>query len=339
MVGCNTHFDGLKIVHSVTHELPAFHPVDVTNPDKFANDLKLSPLWKVEKNSQGIFEAHARAITPDSASEKMGRMFLFELLSTPGQNPPKNYRINNRYIDGSEDAFSSFSAYIVFQKPTDSYVSFCENDKEVTLGVYDSWEHKLGLNSLSVLAIKISKAHEIYLLIHEQGIDSQRATTFARLPSIMRAIADVVELPSTYRAEEQYRRFYQLFFDYPLKDKELKRLPGIQGRDTFYGYFKVQPQTNYEGVNIRITHPVYCGGECTLGYERLNKAEYLGKPYQDFDFLFFLIEDNAVYLTGNYDKDFGIFSGTNSFDAKLEVLNADGEVLIESVDKFKGWER
>jgi hypothetical protein len=70
----------------------------------------------------------------------------------------------------------------------------------------------------------------------------------------------------------------------------------MQERDAFYGYFQAQPGVSNEGINIKISHTVYCGGECTVDFYRLDKAEYLGRPYYDHDLLFFRIKDNAVYL-------------------------------------------
>jgi hypothetical protein len=330
-----------KRVHSVTRELPDLPSVDVSNPDKFLNDLKLSPFWKVVKNRDGDYEAHARSIFPYDHFDESGRQFLFELLS--GQNPelPRDYRIDNYDLEGGYDfsTFSFLSASIVFKKPTVPGTSFCREDRHVTLNIYQSFESGLGPNSFSILALRISKTHDIYLLVREQGSDKLRNATFAKLPAVVQHVAAVVALPAQYRAEEQYRKFYGVFFQFPLKQVEVKRLPGIQDRDTFYGYFKSQPDTSYEGINIRISHPVYCNGECTRDYSRLEKAEYLGRPYQDSDTLFFLIEDNAVYLTADYDKDFGTFSGKNSFSGKLEILNDLGQLLYETTDKFKGWER
>jgi hypothetical protein len=55
--------------------------------------------------------------------------------------------------------------------------------------------------------------------------------------------------------------------------------------------------------------------------------------------VFFLIEDNAVYLNNKYNKQFGTFTGSGSFDGTLEVLNGEGITLLKTTDKFKGWER
>ena len=62
-------------------------------------------------------------------------------------------------------------------------------------------------------------------------------------------------------------------------------------------------------------------------------------PYHENDLVFFLIEDNAVYLSGDYDQRFGTFTGKESFDGTIEVLNDKGAVLLKTTDKFKGWQR
>ena len=124
-----------------------------------------------------------------------------------------------------------------------------------------------------------------------------------------------------------------------MKDNEIKRFPGTQDRDTFYGYFRAKTGVSYDGINIKISHPIYCNGECTRKYSRLEKAEYIGESYQENDILFFLIEDNAVYLSGKYDQRFGIFTGKESFSGSLEVLNCKGQILLKTKGKFKGWQR
>ncbi len=41
--------------HTTTISVPPLASVDVRDPDKFLNDPKLSPYWKVEKSREGIF--------------------------------------------------------------------------------------------------------------------------------------------------------------------------------------------------------------------------------------------------------------------------------------------
>lgn len=327
-----------KKVHEVTKALPDLPKVNVTDSDRFLNDLKLSPLWKVERERDGSFIARARSINPDSPFDETERMFLFELMGKKDKILPKDYRIRNRYLDGRK-TFSSFSVIVVFQRPSDVEVTFGEPGQKVTLGVYESYEKTIGLNSSSHLAITLSGQHEVYVLLREQGADPTRSTTFAILPLVLRELADIASSPDQYLVEERYEAFFKLFFQLPLRNQELKRFPGIQDRDTFYGYFRAQPGTSYSGINIKISHPVYCPDEGTRKYSRLQKAEYLGTPHHENDILFFLIEDNAVYLSGKYDEQFGTFTGTNSFDGILEILNDKEAVLLKTTDKFKGWQR
>ena len=129
------------------------------------------------------------------------------------------------------------------------------------MGVYESYEPKIGPNSSSELAVKLSSKHEIYVILYEQGADSARRTTFAKLLPALRELADIAGSLEKYRVEERYAAFFSLFFQPPLKDQEIKRFPGLQDRDTFYGYFRAKPGTSYSGVNIKISHTVYCPDE------------------------------------------------------------------------------
>lgn len=341
---CRAAIESRK-VHSVSLQLPAVPVVNVSSADKFLNDLKLSPFWNVKRNWDGQYEAHARCIAPDSPFDKNGRQFLFELFWEPQVTLPKDWRIQNCNIEGycsdeQDRAFTSFAATIVFRKPTDSAVGIPTKDGKVTLAVHDFFGDEISSNSYSLLAVPLSMTGDIYLVVREAGSDEKRTTTLEKLPSLLKSVAAVADLPAKYRVADQYKRFFETFFQFPLKDVEIKRQAGLQDRDTFYGYFKAKPNTSYEGINIRITHPVYCNGECTRKSERLRKAEYLGRPYYDDDPVSFLIEDNAVYLIREeYNQRFGTFSGKESFEGSLEILNGDGKTLYQSKDKFKGWER
>lgn len=135
------------------------------------------------------------------------------------------------------------------------------------------------------------------------------------------------------------RRAFRILRRVLLQQSELKRLPGGQERDLFYGYLRTRPDTSYEGV-LAISHPTYCKGEkgeCTRASARLRKAEHLGQPHQPGDVVFFYFVDNAVYTP--YTDEFGWFSGNRSFDATIQVSNQAGEILIETTGPFRGWER
>lgn len=339
MLLCNSCSAGYnpKKVHDATGDIPELPKVDVSDQSRFLNDLMLSPFWKVEKERDGSFIAKARSIGQDWPSDGEGS-FLFEFMGNPNSNLPKDYRIHNKYLDGDK-TFSSFRILVVFQKPDLGRVTLGESGQKVTIPVYESFETKIGPNSSSDLAIKLSAQHEIYVILHEQGSDPKRKTTFAKLLPAIQQLVSVANTPEEYRVEERYAAFFKAFFTLPLKDEEIKRFPGLQDRDTFYGYFRVKPDTSYAGVNIKISHPVYCPDEGTRKYSRLQKAEYLGKPYQEKDIVFFLIEDNAVYLSGEYDQRFGTFTGKESFEGDLEVLNDQRQVLLKTKGQFKGWQR
>lgn len=327
-----------KKVRDATGTLPEFPKIDVSAPDRFLNDLMLSPLWKVEKERDGSFVAKARSIIPDSPFDEEGRQYLFELMATADKNLPKDYRIRDEYLEG-EETFSSFQVHVVFKNPDLTRMTLGQSGQKATLGVYESYESKIGPNSSSDLAIKLSSQHEIYVILHEQGADPSRSTTFAKVLPALRELADIAGSPETYRVEERYSAFFRLFFIWPLKDHEIERFPGIQDRDTFYGYFRVKPASSYNGINIKISHPVYCPDEGTRNYSRLQKAEYSGTPHEVNDVVFFLIEDNAVYLSGEYDQRFGTFTGKESFEGDLKVLNDQRKVLLKTKGQFKGWQR
>lgn len=340
---CTVRIPFPKKVCTVVEVVNNIPQINVENVEKFLNDLKLSPFWKVEKEiGSNYFRADARSISSSDPFLKPNpNMFLFEFLLAENPVLPESYTILNRYVDGSMldsySGFSSFSATILFQKPRGYDMNFYSYNGKVKLDVYDLFENKIGNNSSSRLVLKLSDKHDIYLILQENGKDPKRKATFAKLPKLVKSLAGMVSLPADYYVKQRYRDFFKIFFPQSDKDIEVRRFPGIQDCDTFYGYFKSKKGVNYEGVNIKISHPVYCNGECTGS--RQQKAEYLGYPYHENDFLFFLIERNAVYVHGDYNKNFGIFSGKESFEAKVEILNNQNEVLFEGKDSFKGWQR
>lgn len=337
--GCNVGLTSRKVYQTVG-KLPTFSQINITDPNRFLNDLELSPLWKVEKDRNGSFVARARSITPGDSFDGTGRMFLFELLAKTHITLPKDYRIHNTYLYYLKDHHISsiFSIDIVFHKPDQDGVVFGQSGQKITLGIYDASTNHITSNSWSNLAIKLSSEHEIYVILREQSADLTRETTFSKVAGVLKEIETTAN-KSDYRVADRYANFFKLFFTLPLKAHELRRMPGIQDRDTFCGYFRTRPHTSYEGINIKISNPVYCPEECTRKSERLRKAEYLGTPYHAGDILFFLIEDNAVYLSGAADEKFGTFTGKESFDGTLEILNDRGVVLLKSKDKFKSWQR
>jgi hypothetical protein len=331
-----------KLVRTVAQKVAGLPSVDVQDTEKFLNDLKLSPYWKVEKNRAGEFVAFARSIGSETAFSKVDGRFLFEQSWEPAAALAVDWRIKNHGMGAGEEVVA-LDASIVFKKPEDAKIGYVAADGSVSLGIYQ-WifpggGEQLDGNSSSELALKISKEHPVYLLIREQGQSGTRATTFAKALALAREAAAAAALPAKYHVRDQYAPFFKKLFPESAKDVALKRLAGLQDRDTFYGYFRTKKGTSYEGVNLRVSHPVFSNGEATRDFERLRKAEYLGKPYVEDDWLFFLIEDNAVYLLPQYDKDYGTFSGKGSFQGKVELLNVDNQVLYESEEAFKGWER
>jgi len=318
----------------VNRVAPKFASVDITDPERFLNDLKLSPMWKVEEDG-GAFIARARVVNPAFPFSDTDGVFLFEFVAG-GKPLPKNWSIENDYIDGDK-RFSSFSAAVRFSTPNRN-VALAESGKGVALNVYGGSGRRVDANSDSELAVRLSTAHEIYVVLCERGKDPARNTTFSKLPVVMDELAALSNAPAKYKTEERYSAFFKMLFAAPFKEQVLKRFPGNQDRDALYGYFKYDPNERYEGINIKVSHPVYCPVEGTSESSRLRKAEYLGTPHFKKDLLFFLIEDNAIYLSAEHDKKFGTFSGKSSFTGNIEVMNRDGIVLMKTTGQFKGWE-
>ena len=88
---CDVSFTG-SVVNKTTGTLPQIPTVNVADSDRFLNDLKLSPFWKVEKNDKGSFVAKARSIAEDWPADEIGS-FLFEFMADPNRQLPPDYRI------------------------------------------------------------------------------------------------------------------------------------------------------------------------------------------------------------------------------------------------------
>lgn len=323
-------------VGNVSATLPPHATVDVTDVDRFRNDLMLSPYWKVEKYRAGEFVARARTVAPPWTSQSKGR-FLFDFMTDPERPLPEEYKLQNEGIETAL-AFSDISIRVVFGKPDSREVAIASPGGTVNATIFGSG-NGLGPNSTSEVPLPLSRHHEVYAVVRERGADPTRAATFAIIPALMQEMARLAALPATYRVDTVYAPFFDTFFADSHEGGELKQFPGPQDRDTLCGLLRSQPGTEYSGVNIKISHPTICPGEGTRRSSRLQKAEYLGVPHQPGDLLFFLIDDNAVYLSGTHNKRYGTFSGSQSFKGVVEVLNAGGSVLLEGTGNFKGWER
>jgi hypothetical protein len=327
-------------VATISQKVAGLTAVDVKDTARFLNDLKLSPYWKVEKNRAGDFEAHLRAIVSSDPFSKRNGKFLSE--QSWEENLPADWRIENHAMRADDQA--TLSVTIVFKKPDERRAGLVAEDGNVSLKVFNEGgppgaPQKLDANSISELEVKISKGNSVYLLIQEQGESATRAATFAAARTASREAGAVSALPASYRVAEKYAPFFKKLFPETENDVVLKRLPGIQDRDMFYGYLRTKEGTSYEGLNLRVSHPVVSNGEATRESERLRKAEYLGKPYATDDRLFFAIEDNAVYVLPQYSQEYGTFSGNKTFQGKVELLNAEKKTLYQGEEPFKGWER
>lgn len=334
---CDAQFR-TKEVATVEATVPVLEDVRVGDSMKFLNDLKLSPYWKVERDRDGTLFAKARSIGAEHHVGDGSSLFLFEYM----QHKPKKLgklRIYNDYLRGN-DVFSSFSAMVVFRALPKSGVTQIKSGEKARVPVQESYDSKISPNSGSQVAVSLGDDQDIFLVVYEQGSDPKRATTWKKLPRIVRELKDLASLPKEYLVVDQYSDLFSLLFPDTMPDHRIQRLPGIQDRDTFYGFLKPVEGWNVEGINIKISHPVYCDGECTREASRKTKAEFLGAPSnRDRERLFFLIEDNAVYLKPPYDADFGTFSGTKSFEGTLEIIDGGGKSIVTTKEQFKGWER
>ncbi len=95
-------------VHQIERNVPELPKMDIRDPDRFLNDLKLSPYWKVEKDRDGSLIARARSIKNPRGATDNRRMFLFELAGRMKSDLPKDFTIRNKYLERNDD-FSSFS--------------------------------------------------------------------------------------------------------------------------------------------------------------------------------------------------------------------------------------
>jgi hypothetical protein len=326
-------------VHTVKATVPATVAVNIKDRDRFLNDLKLSPYWKVEAIGKGQFMARARTVAAGDPFGDSDGQFLFSLMA---KGEAAKLPDGNQLSNGSCTSYkgrSRLSASVVVGLPSDKGLTMAKPGEEVSLPVQGVISRELDANSASVLGIRISSKHSIHMILTEQGSDPDRKATLAAIPLVMRELVGVQALPAEYRTTEQYAAFYRLMFADTSRKTGIGRYPGSQSRDTFYGYLHARTGVSYEGVSLKVSHPVYCPVEGTGKRSRLRKAEYLGRPHAAGELLFFLIEDNAVYLAGEHDQRFGIFTGKESFEGNLVLLNDTGAILLVARQQFKGWQR
>ena len=153
-------------------------------------------------------------------------------MSDQNRKLPDDFHVNNLYLEGNK-VFSSFQITVGFTRPSGSDIVFGELGQDFTIPVYETFGSEISANSTSRLAIRLSKKSPVYVILRENGSDPTRKTTFDKLLPTMQELTDLANAPETYRIDEQYSDFFEMFFAAPLKDEEIKRNPGTQGRDTF----------------------------------------------------------------------------------------------------------
>lgn len=323
------------LTHVLTHAPISLPSVDIADPAIFLENLSISPYWKVEKTPEGQFTATARGIhlrLPDRP--KVGA-FLFEAFSDEGKAPPRRYELHNGGYEG-EGEVGRFWARIIFKNPDTDKVDLLRPQEDVSLRIVNVGQDYIGPGSISTLAIRLGGISPIYLLVGEMGTDKERLETFRKIPLLMEEINRLARLPRHYSTLHQYSHFYRSIFGEKYKAYRVRRAPGIQGRDTFYGYFRYDPNFTYDGINIRISNPTYCNGECTRKKDRLAKAEYSGKAHFPGNPLFFLLDENTVYIGEEHLADYGWETGKKKFSADIDILNAQGHALYEGRGLFTG---
>lgn len=330
---------------SVNLESPTVELAKIRNKDRFLRNLKLSPLWKVNQLREGTkgvgFVAHARSLEKSPFCKKGENSFVFAIQALKNIKLLPDHTIDNHYLHGceKEDVFIS-SISIVFGK-LQKKSNLGEFNKKFKLDIYQMAyaDKNMSGNYYSTLAYKLSDNDDIYLVLYEQGLDLKRSQTIANLQSAIKQVVFIENLPEKYMVKDVYSDFLKFISKGDYEQDKLLRFQGVQERDHFGGIITTKSGISYEGINVKISHDKICGGECTREFSRLQKAEYLGEPYQIGDKLFYLIEDNAIYVKGDHNQEHGIFEGNSSFEANLEVFNENGVVLQKTQQQFKGWQR
>jgi hypothetical protein len=302
-------------------DLPA---VVISDVERFSQNLQRSPYWYVTQDRDGNIEAQLRVAT-DGWPRYNGRFVSEDITGQPLQ------RITNRGL--ADEQLVSLTARVVFGTPKSPFDNVASG--LLRINVHSVLNRQIDGNAFSRLVVPLNDSENLFLVVREQGADPSRAQTLAKLPHLMKEVARVASLPAEHRVDQEYSAFLAAYPETPLG-----RLKGTQDRDAFYGMLRARPGVTYSPINIRVSHPVFCNGECTRDGSRRRKAELVGDAIPDSDVVYFLIEDNAVYLAAQeHIQRFGIFSGSESFDGTIEVLNGAEEALHSDVGPFRGWER
>jgi hypothetical protein len=310
-----------------------FESVNITDPKKFLNDLMLSPYWRVTRNRSGAFVAEVRWVNAMSPSESVQPELLSSfvqsdrpLLGDRGISHRGSYR---------KGAITDIRATIQFA--ADPNATVVVSGEKTSLPIYGRGS-AMDPNGVSRLAVRLSQEHEVYVVIRETGESESRECTLGFAREVLRDIKAVVELPEDYRITERYSALFKAFFPDTSADCRLERIAGFQDVDTVYGFVAAKEGRDLQGVSIKISHPVYCGGEGSR--RNSDQFEYLGVPSRpESDRLFFVVENNVVILKPEYNGKFGIWHGSDSFEGDMELIGGDGAAIGGVKSWFRGWER
>lgn len=304
---------------------------------KLLNDLALSPYWKVVKSENGDFQAWARVLDPPPLVIIGKPRFFFDEFSKANGRLEPGWQISDGFCR-LESVSASVCVIVLFARPVEG--DLVSDDGKVTLTIDGLRNGELTANSASTLIVPLDKKVRVFLRITELGKDPTRRSTFFTYGRAMMELEHMCALPRTYRVDDVYQPFFKAVFGLPLHEHDMRQIEHLQRRDTYYGYLqRKRSQQGDDPISLRISHPVYCRGECTRPSARERKAEFLGRPYSDCDHLFFCFEDNAIFLQSQYNSQFGVFSGKESFLADVELLTGGNKVLLNKKMSVQGWEQ
>lgn len=284
--------------------------------DGILDELKRSPLWSV---SGGV--AALRSVTPQGGEPVLVTEWL-------DQGAPPISQIHNGAIRQG-NAVMSLSVKVTSEPPEEPAATLGGSAPlPITAGYADGVPDGYSESTLWVVL-----GEGLWLQVAEQSPDPHRAATKAAVEGAVAALTRAAA-----GRGQPARDLYAPFFSAVGGAGTLLRYEGLQSRDTLGAVFVAEAGRRYDGVMVRVFDEAVCGGECTRGWQQERKAEQLGAPPPG-DLVFALVEDNAVYLSGEADERYGIFTGSESFEAEIRWTDAGGAPLASERGLFRGWQR
>ncbi len=336
--------------------LPNLSDLKNTDSNEFINALMLSPFWYVH-NENGKLTASARSydIDGDSYDAIDDDFFLFDTSHKISISENNNNIRNNGIFEagGTQQMNSNTSipAYtysievkIIQEEPKQNYLGNCNIQSHTcTLDVYkDNSNGKIGQQFSSTFTLSLTDS--LHLEIKEVSPDRERSRTKKITENISTELLNYSNAQKTCKSLTDkngiYINFLQNIFNETNKSTHIQRGSGSQGRFTFYGFIKPNILKDSQlPISIGIYNNDICKGECTNSSNRLRKSEYMGNSNCGNFSHFFSIEDNAIYLSENFDSKYGYFSGNADFSAEVSIIQDSLSMYSQLFDGFTGWER